>query len=237
MVCGEDPRDVMPGWDQMAESENEAHMLSVYGAARWADVDPAFFRASVSPIAMAVDNVAAIRESGIQIFIDAGDEDYYDLHNAAELMHRVLWQQRIPHEYHLVRGGNHSGSSWRRRGPEAMDFLFRVMDDALPGRDPERGVGPELAMKRSDRVLSAEEAEWLQWVRNGGTQSGLPEPPCIGVLGVSTKAEFVGVGVFSDRHGDYVELVNMHRAGVLGGKLDEPASIMGHPWRAPGAVT
>ena len=70
---------------------------------------------------MAIDHADEIRDSGIQLFIDVGDEDCFHLHNAAELMHRTMWHLRIPHEYHLVRGANHMGSSWRRRGPEATN--------------------------------------------------------------------------------------------------------------------
>ena len=126
MVCGDDATVLPLEIDQMAT--NSEDNIETYGAATMAETDRDFFRGFISPIAMCLDNATAIRESGVKIYLDVGDRDFLGLANAAELMHRVLWEQRIEHEYHLVHLGDHAGSSWRNRGPEAMDFLFRTMD-------------------------------------------------------------------------------------------------------------
>ncbi|MEE4302169.1 MAG: alpha/beta hydrolase-fold protein, partial [Pseudomonadales bacterium] len=88
-------------------------------------VDPEYWRANHPP-AMAADAPSAIRDAPLQIYLEAGDEDQFWLYEGAEFLHRVLWAQRIPHEYHLVRGADHVGPSLRERLEEAILFLFRT---------------------------------------------------------------------------------------------------------------
>jgi S-formylglutathione hydrolase len=76
--------------------------------------DAALFEAN-NPVNRARSNAAPIRESGLAIYIDAGDEDFLNAHDGAELLHRVLWDLDISHEYHLVQGGDHGGPSMRPR--------------------------------------------------------------------------------------------------------------------------
>jgi len=168
----------------------------------------------MSPIAYAIDNADNIRKSGIELFLDVGDEDKSMLHNAAELLHRHLWYHRIQHEYHLVRGGNHEGSSWRRRGPEAIDFLFRSMEQAL----------------NPVEILDKEEREYAAWMVSDKAQ---PEPP-------KPKDNFTNppVGalnrVFSDKtvlyKFEYREAPKRNRYGY---PTDGVEVLMGHPWRMP----
>ena len=67
-----------------------------------------------------------------------GDQDYLNLHEGAEFLHRVLWENRIPHEYHLVRGADHGGRTFGSRAKEAVTFLSLVV--ARPGPDPDPGL-------------------------------------------------------------------------------------------------
>jgi len=206
MICGADGRE-LPWNDLLAATGFDA---ATYGATEPPGVDVTFFRRFVSPVAMCEDNAAEIRASGIKIYLDVGDQDFFNLHNAAELMHRVLWHQRIEHEYHLVHGANHAGSSWRRRGPEAMDFLFRVMEDAIDPPPP---------------VLTPEEAEWVAWVAKG-RPTDIPEPPM--------PKKFDGVpqmGTFQDDTNEYTRAL-LNPNGRYGGPTDGPAEIMGYKWRA-----
>lgn len=216
-------------------SETLAENRRLYGAERATDTNPAFFREHISPIAMAIDHQDEIRASGLRIFLDCGDQDRTRLHNAAELLHRMLWWLRIPHEYHLVAGADHMGSSWRRRGPAAMDFLFRAMTAEL---EP-----PE--------IISAEEKEWIEWkktderaaddqAKGGHPTKPEPAPP---------KHPISGHCVFSDKQGALKRAVQMaplpgtggrhelngEAATVSGSSLDGPAVLMGHPWRMPRA--
>lgn len=206
-VCGTDPR-ALPWNDQMGHHLGGAE--ATYGAKLGAEIDPGFFRSFVSPVAMCEDNAAEIRASGIKLYIDVGDQDFLNLHNAAELLHRVLWHHRIEHEYHLVHGGNHAGSSWRRRGPEAMDFLFRVMEATLDPPPPS---------------LTQGEQEWVAWVAKGRPDS-VPEPP--------RPKRFdppPGAGVFSDENLEFFK-ANANPGGRFGEPTDGPPEIMGYKWRA-----
>lgn len=234
--CAEEGAQVQP-WDLMggrtsagSTAEQRADNVRKFGAECAADSDPAFYREHTSPIAMAADHADEIRLSGLRIFIDAGDQDCFALHNAAELLHRTLWWLRIPHEYHLVGGADHMGSSWRRRGPAAMDFLFRAMTTELQP--------PEL--------LTAEEREWVQWKKAEKAAAG-KEP--IGPEPARPQQPLEGHCVFSDKNGCFNRMVNMQPLQGTGGahelngeattfagsSVDGPAELMGHQWRVPRA--
>ena len=52
-----------------------------------------------------------------------------------EFLHRILWDHKIKHEYHLVRGADHVGRTIRPRAMEGLKFLARVLNPPPP--DPE----------------------------------------------------------------------------------------------------
>jgi S-formylglutathione hydrolase len=80
-----------------------------------------------NPATIAQRNAAAIIASGLQVYIEAGDEDWFNLHEATEFLHRVLWDTGIKHEYHLVRGANHVGRTVAPRMREGFEFLDRIL--------------------------------------------------------------------------------------------------------------
>ena len=80
-----------------------------------------------NPARLAHDNAAAIRESGLAIYLEVGDEDYLNLHDGTEFVHRVLWDHDIRHEYHLVRWADHVGASMRPRFGEMMAFIAAAL--------------------------------------------------------------------------------------------------------------
>ena len=84
-----------------------ARMLGGSGG-RYQDIDAGAYR-RWNPASIATDNAAAIRESGLKLFFDCGDNDYLNLHDGAEFLHRVLWDHGIQHEYRLVHGADHLG--------------------------------------------------------------------------------------------------------------------------------
>ena len=96
--------------------------------------DEAYWEAN-NPATMALASAEKLRASGLSIYIDAGDEDSFLLHEGTEFMHRVLWDQKIPHEYHLVRGADHVGATLRPRSIEGLQFLARVLNPPPP--DPQ----------------------------------------------------------------------------------------------------
>ena len=59
--------------------------------------------------------------------MECGDEDQYGLFRGAELLHRILYDGDVKHEYRLVRGAGHVGPSFRGRFMNALEFLGGVL--------------------------------------------------------------------------------------------------------------
>lgn len=109
-----------------------------------------------SPAILARANADAIRASGVEIYLEVGDEDNLNLQDGTEYLHRVLWDLDIRHHYQLVRWGAHVGPNLVNiRLPHALRFL----SDALAGG---------LSAPR-DIELMADEQAWLDWVAGGMT--------------------------------------------------------------------
>jgi S-formylglutathione hydrolase len=96
--------------------------------------DEAYWEAN-NPASICVANADRIRSSGLGVYIDVGDLDAFNIHEGTEFIHRLLWDNKIPHEYHLVRGADHVGRTIRPRTTEALGFLARVLNP--PPADPE----------------------------------------------------------------------------------------------------
>ena len=90
--------------------------------------DPALIEAN-HPANRARANAGLIRETGLAIYIDAGDHDFLNAHDGAEFLHRVLWHLDISHEYHLVRGADHGGPTMRPRMRAMFTWVGSVMSD------------------------------------------------------------------------------------------------------------
>ena len=60
-----------------------------------------------NPASIAVANAERIRASRLGIYIDVGDMDAFNINEGTEFIHRIMWDFKIPHEYHLVRGADH----------------------------------------------------------------------------------------------------------------------------------
>lgn len=96
-------------------------------------VDPLFWR-STHPPTMVIDYADKLRESGLQLLIEVGDEDANGNFRSAELLHRLLFDAAIEHDYHLHRGAAHVGRSKQWRFPEVFRFVSRALD---PPGDPD----------------------------------------------------------------------------------------------------
>ncbi len=68
-----------------------------------------------NPANRARENAQQIRESGLAIYLEAGDRDFLNAHDGAEFLHRVLWDLDLSHEYHLRRDADHGGPTMRPR--------------------------------------------------------------------------------------------------------------------------
>ncbi len=112
--------------------------------------DEAYWEAN-NVATIAVNEAGKLRAAKLGIYIEAGDEDLFYLHEATEFLHRILWDQKIPHEYHLVRGADHVGRTIRPRAMEGLAFLARVLNPPPP--DPE----VEAARKRMEPLKKAAE--------------------------------------------------------------------------------
>ena len=95
----------------------------VYGS----PVDHDYYAAN-NPASIADAHSERLRESGLKIYLEAGDEDMYWLYEGTEFLHQVLWNNKIPHEYHLVHRADHTGPTLRPRLIETLGFFQRAFD-------------------------------------------------------------------------------------------------------------
>lgn len=106
--------------------------------------DAAYWEAN-NPASIVAANPGRVRGSGLAIYIECGDEDAFGLDEAAEFLHRLLRDNGIKHEYHLVRGADHVGETIRPRSLEAFAFLGRVLNPPAPdpaARSLRRALAP-----------------------------------------------------------------------------------------------
>lgn len=87
-----------------------------------------------NPANIASANAQQIRDSGIAIYLEAGDRDFLNAHDGAEFLHRVLWDLDLPHEYRLVRNADHGGPTMRPR-LHAMFAWFGTLFHPMPPDD------------------------------------------------------------------------------------------------------
>jgi S-formylglutathione hydrolase len=125
--------DAARSWAEVDPDATGVRSLDLYERFHGSPVDGHHFDANHPP-AMLEAGADAIAASGLQIYLECGDEDALGLYDAAELLHRQLWDRGIRHEYHLVRGADHIGRTLAPRFAEAIGFLGRALDP--PGPDP-----------------------------------------------------------------------------------------------------
>ncbi len=93
--------------------------------------DPAYWEAN-NPASIAKANAKRVIDSGLQIYLDVGDQDMFFLYEGTEFIHRILWDSGVVHEYHIVHGADHVGRSLLPRTTEALEFFARVLNPAPP---------------------------------------------------------------------------------------------------------
>ncbi len=114
-------------------------------AKRWGwPVDRDYYHAN-NQANIAGDNAETIREFGPKIYLECGDHDFYNAHDGNEFLHRVLWENRIEHEYRLLHDCDHVGSSllWRMKDAHCWlgNMARKLMcpeDVVLPEPTPEQ---------------------------------------------------------------------------------------------------
>ena len=119
-------------WDEVDHDDLDAvRSLDLYESFHGSPVDPDHFAANHPP-AQIVAGADTLRAADLAIYLECGDEDVLGLYEAAELMHRLLYDRGIRHEYHLVRGADHVGATLPRRFAEAVAFLGRALRPPPP---------------------------------------------------------------------------------------------------------
>src|SRR3984893_5599435 len=113
--------------------------------------DPLLFEAN-NPANRARANARRILDSGLAIYIEAGDEDFVNARDGTEFLHRVLWDLDISHEYRLIRGGDHGGPTFVPRMRAMFAWVGSVMT-ALRAAATAEPAADELAVSA--------------WIRNG----------------------------------------------------------------------
>ena len=114
-----------------------------------------------NPASIADDNAASIRDSNLLIYLDVGDRDCLNLHDGTEFLHRVLWDHAIEHEYHLIHGADHVGSSLSARMAAVCAWMGTTVHDTIRPQGHERFQ------------LDSEEKKYLKWLSHGAAE-GLP---------------------------------------------------------------
>ena len=94
-------------------------------------VDPSYWEAN-NPASIAKANSRRLIDSGLQIYLDVGDQDMFLLFEGTEFIHRILWDGGVVHEYHIVHGADHVGRTLRPRTAEALQFFARVLNPPPP---------------------------------------------------------------------------------------------------------
>lgn len=128
-------------WSEVQPRNSFYRPAALFESLFGAPVDEQYWREQ-NPASIALANAEAIRASAIAIYIEAGDEDFFNLDEGTEFLHRLLWDLDIRHEYHLVRGADHVGRSLPARFAEAFDFVAGALS-------PETAPDPDVeALKR-----------------------------------------------------------------------------------------
>ncbi len=112
--------------------------------------DAALFKAN-NPANLAFANGDAIRTSGLAIFIEAADQDVFNLHDGAEFLHRVLWDLDIAHEYRVARGADHVGPTLGPRMRAVYSWVGSILTTPKPPADE----------------TTVEERAWIEWMEGG----------------------------------------------------------------------
>jgi S-formylglutathione hydrolase len=118
-------------WKDMKPRDRWWRDDGLFEAAYGKPVDPQFWEAN-NPASIAQADPPKLIRSGLQIYIDAADHDLFFLNEGNEFLHRVLYDNRIEHEYHVVHGADHVGRTLRPRMVDGLLFLERALHPPPP---------------------------------------------------------------------------------------------------------
>ena len=102
-------------------------MTTIYGN----PIDREYWNAN-NPATIARHHADTLKSSGLQIFLEVGDEDAFWLYEGTEYLHQVLYDLKIRHEYRLYYGADHVGPTVAPRADAAFTFLGNTLNDPEP---------------------------------------------------------------------------------------------------------
>jgi S-formylglutathione hydrolase len=118
-------------WKDMQPRHRFYREEDLFEAAFGKPVDADYWEAN-NPASIAQKDPRRLIRSGLQIYIDAAGHDMFFLYEGNEFLHRLLYDNGMEHEYHLVEGADHVGRTIRPRMMEAVLFLNRALNPAPP---------------------------------------------------------------------------------------------------------
>jgi S-formylglutathione hydrolase len=101
--------------------------------------DPLLWESN-NPANRAHKHAEEIRDSGLAIYLESGDNDFLNAHDGTEFLHRVLWDLDLSHEYHLVRGADHGGPTMRPRLRAMFAWIGSLWNSITPDADVEQAA-------------------------------------------------------------------------------------------------
>lgn len=101
---------------------SDALIESIYGS----PVDADYWAAN-NPANIVIENAERLRRNDMGIYLEAGDEDVFLLHEGTEFLHRVLFDHGIRHEYRFLQWEDH-GSNYTLRMLMIFDYFGRWME-------------------------------------------------------------------------------------------------------------
>lgn len=104
----------------------EAIESKIWGA----PLDEAAWEAD-NPATIAYRNADAIRASGLDIYLEVGDQDYLNLHDGNEFLHRVLWDHDIRKDGRPFARGLEFGTSGLHRPGHDLVATGKIFDKAI----------------------------------------------------------------------------------------------------------
>jgi S-formylglutathione hydrolase len=118
-------------WKDMQPRHRFYREEGLFEAAFGKPVDAEYWEAN-NPASIAQKDPRRLIRSGLQIYFDAAGHDMFFLYEGNEFLHRLLYDNGVEHEYHLVEGADHVGRTMRPRMMEAVLFLNRALNPAPP---------------------------------------------------------------------------------------------------------
>ena len=134
-------------WDDLLVRDRFYRPMELLHSLYGNPIDRDHFRRN-SPLHLAKTNHVAIAASELAVLIECGDADSLELHRGAEVLHRVLFDRGIDHEYRSVRGADHVGATMAPRLLDALGFIGRSLTPPQPDDQREAMVPLVEAMRR-----------------------------------------------------------------------------------------